>query len=112
MATRSASDYRGRSEGGAGKDWTKVKVQGWDLLLRAPDPAADCTYTLGGQLLLAQNYSPSANKNRIQLLPIWFPHLQAEAGRVVLVTFNPCRYVAISMQCRVRRAFQGCHHGL
>ena len=97
--TCSASGWGGESEGGAGKDWKKVKVQGWDLLLRALGLAADCTYTLGGQLFLPKNYSPSTNKNRIQLLPIWFPHLQAEACRVVPVTFNPYRYAVISLQC-------------
>lgn len=39
-------------------------------------------------------------------------HLQAEAHRVVLVTFNPYRYVVISLQCWVRCSFQGCRHGL
>lgn len=99
-------------EENAGKDWTKGKVQGWDLLLTALGPAADWAYTLGGQLFLPKNYSPSANKNRIQLLPIWFPHGQAEARRAVLVTFNPYRYAVISLQCWVRCAFQACHHGL
>lgn len=37
--------------------------------------------------------SPRANKSRIQLLPTWSLHPQAEAHRVVLVTFNPEKYV-------------------
>lgn len=41
----------------------------------------------------ASSYSLRASKSRIQLLPTWSPHPQAEAHRVVPVTFNPEQYV-------------------
>lgn len=53
----------------------------------------------------------SANKNRIWLLPIWLPQLQAEALGLVWVPFNPYRYMVTSSQGWVRWAFQECYHG-
>lgn len=71
-------------------------------------------YLYPGRTALA--FSPrellsSANKTRIWLLPIWFPQLQAEALRLVLVTFNPYRYMVMGLRGWVRWAFQGCYHG-